>query len=274
MPSRRLFDGAQEELGILPIVGAVAPGVITGDLAATETGSDTFAATGGSASSITGTLDATETGADSFAATGQVLVQGTLAATESGADAFAASGIVRITGTLAATETGSDTFTATGGSASSITGTLAATETGADSFAATGQVRVQGNLAANESGADSFAATGDTVFYSISARQALRLLQLHRLHGLDAAAPLVVSPTGRAAGDLSQTVIDASGTVTIATVAGPSTFAGNAGQMIDDLAALHGLTDDLIVTPSSRTAGSISQTIAVAGSTTTVARSA
>ena len=250
MPSRRLFDGAQEELGILPIVGAVAPGVITGDLAATETGSDTFAATGGSASSITGTLDATETGADSFAATGQVLVQGTLAATESGADAFAASGIVRITGTLAATETGTD------------------------SFAATGQVRVQGNLAANESGADSFAATGDTVFYSISARQALRLLQLHRLHGLDAAAPLVVSPTGRAAGDLSQTVIDASGTVTIATVAGPSTFAGNAGQMIDDLAALHGLTDDLIVTPSSRTAGSISQTIAVAGSTTTVARSA
>jgi len=198
----------------------------------------------------TGNLAATETGADTAALAGVVLVQGALAASEAGADAFSAEGVVRVAGALSATEAGTDTFSAAG------------------------TVKVQGTLAATESGSDSFAADGDTVFYSISGRQALRLLQIHLLHGLDAAAPLTVSPTARQAGAVAQTVAEASGTVTITTTAGATIFAGNPGQMIDELAALHGLTTPLTVTAASRTAGSISQTIATAGDTTTVTRSA
>jgi hypothetical protein len=198
----------------------------------------------------TGNLAATETGADTAALAGVVLVQGALAASEAGADAFSGEGVVRVAGALSATEAGTDTFSAAG------------------------TVKVQGTLAATESSSDSFAADGDTVFYSVSGRQALRLLQIHLLHGLDAAAPVTVSPTARQAGAVAQTVAEASGTVTITTTAGATIFAGNPGQMIDELAALHGLTTPLTVTAASRTAGSISQTIATAGDTTTVTRSA
>lgn len=223
---------------------------------------------------ITGNLAATETGADTAALAGVVLVQGALAASEAGADTFSAEGVVRVAGALAATETGADTFAATGGSSSSITGTLAATEGSSDTFSAEGIVRVQGAMAATEGGADTFAADGDTVFFTITGRQALRLLQIHLLHGLDAAAPLTVSPTARQAGAVAQTVAEASGTVTITTTAGATVFAGNPGQMIDELAALHGLTAPLTVTAASRAAGSISQAIATAGDTTTVTRAA
>ena len=88
---------------------------ISGSFAATESGSDTLAASGSVL--VAGSLAATETGADSFASTGSVLVSGSLAATESDADTFAATGTVAAagaTGDLAATETGSDTFSATG----------------------------------------------------------------------------------------------------------------------------------------------------------------
>ena len=199
---------------------------------------------------VAGNLAATETGADTAALAGAVLVQGALAVTEAGADTLSAEGVVRITGTLAATEAGADTFSAEG------------------------IVKVQGTLAATESGSDAFAADGDTVFYSISGRQALRLMQIHLLHGLDSAAPLTVSAIARQAGAVAQTVTEAAGTVTITTTAGATVFAGNPGQMIDDLAALHGLTTPLTVTAASRAAGSISQTIAAAGEATTVTRSA
>lgn len=204
----------------------------------------------GAVGPIAGTLSATETGSDEFSASGAVSVLGALAATETGADTLSAEGVVRIAGTLAATEGDADTFVATGGAASSITGTLAATETGGDTFAA----------------------TGDTVFFTITGTQALRLLQIHLLHGLDAAAPLTVSPIARQAGAVAQTVAEAAGTVTITTTAGATVFAGNPGQMIDELAALHGLTAPLTVTAASRAAGSISQAIATAGDTTTVTR--
>jgi hypothetical protein len=130
----------------------------TGTLAATEAGADTFAGTG--AVLVSGTLAATEAGADTFAGTGAVLVSGTLAATETGADTFAGTGTVLVSGTLAATETGADTFAATGTVTDpSVTGTLVATETGADTFASTGTVLVSGTLAATEA-ADTFASTG------------------------------------------------------------------------------------------------------------------
>jgi hypothetical protein len=88
-------------------------GGISGSLAATESGSDTFAAAG--QLGVIGSLAATESGPDTFAASGQLGVIGTLAATESGPDVFAASGIVpQVYGTLAASESGSDTFAAAG----------------------------------------------------------------------------------------------------------------------------------------------------------------
>ena len=131
----------------------------TGDLAATETGSDTFASNGDVF--VQGTLAATETGADTFAASGTVtdpVITGTFAATETGSDTFAAAGDVLVLASLAATETGSDTFSANGDVF--IRGSLSATEAGEDVFAATGDVVVQGTLSATETGQDAFSGTG------------------------------------------------------------------------------------------------------------------
>jgi hypothetical protein len=132
----------------------------TGDLAATETGSDTFSSNGGVF--VKGSLAATETGLDTFAASGTVTdptITGTFAATETGIDTFVATGDVIVQGSLAGTETGSDTFTSTGDVF--VQGTLAATE-GADDFSADGQgvLVVAGTLAATEAN-DTFAASGD-----------------------------------------------------------------------------------------------------------------
>lgn len=221
---------------------------------------------------ITGNLAATETGADTFAAEGLVKVQGALAAAESASDAFSAAGIVKVQGELAATETGTDTFAASGGTVSTITGNLAATESGADVMSAEGIVKVQGTLAATESGSDTFAATGDTVFFTITGTQALRLMHIHLLHGLGIGTPLEVSATARTAGALAQTVSESGGTVTVNTTAAPAAMPADPGALINELAALHGLTGPLQVTAASRSAGSITQTLATAGGTTTVTR--
>lgn len=228
--------------------GGAGPGVITGNLSATESGADTLAAEG--VVRIAGALAATETGSDTFAATGSALgtITGTLAATETGADTLSAEGVVRVRGSLAATETGTD------------------------AFAAAGQVRVAGALAATESGADTFAAEGSALSFTISGIQARRLLQIHLLHGLGIGTPLEVSATARTAGILAQTVSESGGTVTVNTTATPTTTPADPGALIDELAALHGLTGTLQVTAASRTAGSITQTLATAGGTTTVTR--
>lgn len=114
---------------------------------------------------ISGSFAATESGSDTLAASGSVLVAGSLAATETGADSFVSTGSVLVSGSLAATESGADTFAATGTvGAAAATGDLAATETGADAFAATGTVAnasPTGDMAAQEAGDDTFAATGD-----------------------------------------------------------------------------------------------------------------
>lgn len=52
----------------------------------------------------------------------------------------------------------------------------------------------------------------------LSPTQATMLRELFELHGLDPAKPLVVSPTARTAGDLAQTVAEASGTTTVTRV--------------------------------------------------------
>lgn len=109
----------------------------------------------------TGDLAATETGNDSFSSTGSVLVQGSLDASETGEDTFAASGIVTdpaITGTLSVSETGIDTFEAAG--LIIAVGNFNVTETGDDTLAATGTILVQGSADVTETGSDIFAASG------------------------------------------------------------------------------------------------------------------
>ena len=135
---------------------------IVGTLSATETGDDTFAATGTvGATGITGTLAATESGADTFASPGDVIVKGALASTESGADTFASVGDVFVRGALAATEAGADTFAAAGDVF--VIGALAAVESGADTMAGSGVVPIVGAMAATEVGDDTFAASGGDV---------------------------------------------------------------------------------------------------------------
>jgi hypothetical protein len=154
-----VFTSAAEQwtAATVAIAPAAAAGV-TGTLAATETGSDTFAGSG--AVAVTGALGAVETGADIFAGSGQIAVSGALAASEAGSDTFVATGTVEavIAGTLAATETGADTFAGSG--AVAISAALGAVEAGADSFAGSGRIAVSGALAASETGSDTFAGVG------------------------------------------------------------------------------------------------------------------
>jgi hypothetical protein len=252
------------------IAGGAGPGVITGNLSAVESGADALAAEG--RVRVSGALSAAETGSDTLAAVGRVVVQGALAATETGADTFAASGKVIVKGALAVRETGADAASATG--AVIVKGALAATESGADTFVATGSVsnEITGTLAATESGADTFAAEGSAIVFQITGIQARRLLQIHLLHGLGIGTPLEVSATARTAGALAQAVSESGVTVTVATTAAPTTTPADPGALIDELAALHGLTGTLTITAASRSAGSITQTLATAGGTTTVTR--
>jgi len=103
---------------------------VTGSLAATETGSDTFTSSGKVI--VKGSLSVSETGTDTLSATGKVIVQGSLSVVETGTDSFSASGKVIVQGSLQATEVGLDTAAFTGVVTSSSTGTMAANEEGLD----------------------------------------------------------------------------------------------------------------------------------------------
>jgi hypothetical protein len=65
---------------------------------------------------ISGTLAATESGSDTAAISGTVRPVGTLAASETGPDTFASTGTASppVSGSMAASETGADTFASTG----------------------------------------------------------------------------------------------------------------------------------------------------------------
>ena len=106
--------------------------------------------------------------------------------------------------------------------------------------------------------------------YALTQTQAALLYQIYLLHGL--AGVLEVGPTSRRNGAMQQTVSEAGGTVTVATDAAPSAAGAQVGTMVEELAALHGLTVDLEVTDSQRRAGAIVQTISEAGGVTTVTR--
>lgn len=105
----------------------------------------------------------------------------------------------------------------------------------------------------------------------ITRAQAQLLRRIHALHGL-AATPLVVGPSSRSAGDITQTINQAGQSVTIATTAADDVVLADVGQMIEELAALHGITAPLTVTPTTRIAGTIVQSLATVGSVTTVTR--
>lgn len=191
---------------------------------------------------------------------------GTLSAAESGADTLTSSGTALVSGSLAVAETDSDTFFAVGGNF--VSGTVSAQETGDDTFAASGVGTIAGTLAASEAGADTFQASSGG--YTITFAQAQLLSQIYLLHGLG--SPLSVAPTSRAVAGLSQEITSLSGTVTIKTLTQESAVTTPVGTMLEELAALHGITVDLVVTPTSRAAGSISQIFTTVGSQTTVTR--
>lgn len=296
-----------QESGADSFAGSAAT-VVSGNFVSAETGSDTLSASG--AATVSGTFAAAETGSDTFSAIGVQQVSGTLAASETGSDALTSSGAILVSGSFAAAETGSDTLFAIGGNFASgtlsaqetgddtfaasgsiaVSGTLTTAETGADTLAASGAIRISGLAAASEVGSDiaafsgqiivsgGFAATesgGDTFQagsggYTITFAQAQLLSQIYLLHGLG--SPLSVAPTSRAVAGLSQEIISLSGTVTVKTLAQESALAAPVGTMLEELAALHGLTVDLVVTPTSRTAGGISQAFTTVGSQTTITR--
>lgn len=240
---------------------------------------------------VTGTLSASESESDSLSASGKVFVKGALSATESAADQFSASGVVRVAGAMSATESASDTLSAIGKVI--ITGSLAATETNQDSFAAPGKVLIHGDASVTESGDDTIYASGGVVIsgdllvsevgedgitasgaldtqFTLTPYQALLLRKIHTLHGLSSS--LLVSKNSRVSGDVVQTVIDQNGTVTIETIDGNDTVSGTVGQIVEELAALHGITETLEVTSTSRSAGLIMQMLNTSGGVTTVTR--
>jgi hypothetical protein len=140
------------------ITGTVEPIPATGDLSATEIGSDAAAIDGDL--EVSGDLGATETGADSATINGSIAfpeIRGDVSAAESGDDTAALSGSVafpEITGNLAGTETGSDSAAIFGSAPTLITGDLAAVEVGSDSAGISGTLLVSGTLTATEVGAD------------------------------------------------------------------------------------------------------------------------
>ena len=164
-----------------------------------------------------------------------------------------------------------DSFSAKSWAGGTAIGSLAAVES-ADTASAAGDVRdapATGDLAASET-SDSATASGTvgTLSLSITAEQALLLQQVAQLHGL--LQPLTVSPTQRVAGDVVQQVVEAAGAVTITTTGRSDTLHANPGAMIEQLAALHGLTSPLQVTATARIAGALVQRIESAGGTTRV----
>lgn len=166
------------EAGLSPITGTLAVTetgadtfsstgnvIVSGALAVSELGNDTFSASGTvTAATISGSLNATEVGSDTFSSSGQVIVQGSLSASEVGSDTFSSSGTILVQGSLSATEVGNDTFSASGSvTSNTVTGALSATEVGNDSFQSSGLVLIFGDLAANEEGEDTFASSGGVV---------------------------------------------------------------------------------------------------------------
>jgi hypothetical protein len=241
--------------------------IVQGTGAAIESGADVVVATGGLVAVATGSGSPVESGADAAAGAGAVRVQGAGVAPEAGSDLAAGAGGLIVQGAAAASESGEDAAVAVGfvgAGVPPIAGAGAAAESGQDAVA--GYVLpgyVEPGYVGGVSGT-----VGAT--FTLTGAQALLLRRLCQLHGL--LDPLVVGPAERRAGDLVQTVSESAGTVTLTTVAGHGTFCGQVGTMVEELAALHGLTVPLVVTSVARNAGSVTQNIVSVSGTTTVTR--
>jgi hypothetical protein len=143
-------------LATFRVVGSGGGGA-SGSLAATETGSDTFAGVG--VSLAQGSMIVSETATkDAFASSGVVFVSGSMATTEVAKDVFASSGSVLSAGSLTTTEVGSDTAAMSGNAiAGAVSGSLAVTEVGSDVASMSAVALVVASLAATEVGTDVFA---------------------------------------------------------------------------------------------------------------------
>lgn len=106
--------------------------------------------------------------------------------------------------------------------------------------------------------------------YPITLAQVRLLYSIYRLHGL--AEPLSISPTAREVASLLQSVSSAGASTTVETNSLPSDVPTDPGLLIEELAALHGLTVPLTVATDSRTAGAIVQSFSLVGSSITVTR--
>lgn len=143
----------------------------------------------------------------------------------------------------------------------------------AEFFTATvtpGAVTLAPALLANESTFFGPAVEPDS--YLITRAQARLLYQVWLLHGLEAGSPLTVSQTARMAGGLEQAVSESGGAVTIHTTAQPGAVGVDPGLAVEELASLHGIDVDLVVSATSRAAGSVEQGISQSGGVTTVTR--
>ncbi len=136
---------------------------------------------------------------------------------------------------------------------------------GAVSADRTGSYLVRGSVSGDLSGGYQ---VGDG--YSISPAQAALLYNLYRLHGL--AEPLTVSPSLREVASLQQQVTSLGGATTVETLSLPAELPLNPGLLIEELAALHGLTTPLTVTSEGRSAGAIAQSFSLAGNLTVITR--
>ena len=106
--------------------------------------------------------------------------------------------------------------------------------------------------------------------YPITLAQVRLLYSIYRLHGL--AEPLSISPTAREVASLLQSVSSVGASTTVETSSLPNDVPADPGLLIEELAALHGLTIPLTVAADSRTAGTIVQSFSVIGSSITVTR--
>lgn len=109
-------------------------------------------------------------------------------------------------------------------------------------------------------------------YYKITPAQALLIEKIARLHGL--IEPMTVTPTERKAGPMVQSIEQVGDTVLLETVQEPSSVTQNPAVLIEELAMIHGIGEQLVVTPTSRHAGTISQSMEQTGTTTVVTRNA
>lgn len=208
---------------------------------------DTLAGVAGVLTNVFATASVTEAG-DTVSATAAIPVNAT-DATPEGADGLTAVSTVALAGTSSTTDAG-------------------------DTVSAQVSAFIAAQLAAVDSG-DTLVGKFDNDTFVLTGLQARRLFNIALLHGLVPGSPLTVTQTTRTAGDVQQSVTTATAgsisTVTVSTSAmAPTDW--DVGKWVNDLAAIHGLTADLIVTPTSRTAGTIFQSMDNDGNDTVVER--